>query len=88
MVREGPKSSDWCPQKKRKDTKRHMRDDVKTETEIEVMQLQAKECQGWLGAIKVRRGKEGFSPRALKETISPGAPGWLSWLSVQLQLKS
>lgn len=45
-----PQSNDWCSYIRGEDT--HTEGHVKTVTKIRVMQLSAKECQGWLGATR------------------------------------
>lgn len=40
-LREGPKSNDWCPNKKREHTEKQREGHVTTEKEIVVIQLQA-----------------------------------------------
>lgn len=59
--------------RKREDAERHMReeDHKKTETKIEVMQLQAKECQGLPGAVKARKRQRRIPPQSLERENNP-----------------
>ena len=53
-VRIGPKSNDWCPYKRQRDTYTQEEYHIMTEAEIGVMHLQIKECQGLRATTRSR----------------------------------
>lgn len=70
----GPRTHDWVLSREEGDLGRPMYTEerqpairMKTEEEIGVIQLQAKECQTLLATSEAERGKEGFFPGTFTE---------------------
>ena len=58
--------------RRERDTETHV--GKKVEAEIETMQLQAEESQGFGGAHRSRKRQEGFPPKSLQRECGPTDP--------------
>lgn len=74
-IRVGPKSSDRCPSKEKKDTPRE-EGHVKEEAKVGAMRLEAEQGPGLRAATRSQRGVEQSLPQSLQKEPTSLPPGF------------